>query len=343
MIQKEIKDITDLLNQIFDSKNRIVTIAGLSKNAGKTSFLNFLLNSAPENLSLAVTTTGHDGEDNDFLTGLKKPKLLLNKNCYFTAIHDTINPLINSIEIVKKLPFNVLSKPLYLLKTLQPVQTEIFGPHTVDQQIELCHILKKMNVQKIFIDGSLDRKSIALSPEINNLILLASPVFGDLNSINIELQKLISLSSIKKNQHKLPKTEYLCYKMNNKICKTDINSAFKHEKDIITLLSQNLDYIFIPGAITDVVFDKLKSALLNFKGEIIIKHPLQIMTSAYSTSLILKTNISSLNPFPLNAIALNSFSTDNKHLDCVSFRNKIRSAFPSIPVIDAQELISQNS
>lgn len=339
MKQREIKDITDLKELLFDQKDRIITIAGLSKNAGKTSFLNYILKIIPDNFITAITTTGHDGEDADFLTGLKKPKLLINSGVYFTTTPEVANQLSSTIKIIQKLPFNVLSKPLFLVQALQHLETEIFGPHTVTQQIKLCHIFQELGINKIIIDGSLDRKSIAMSPEIDNLILVSSPAFGTTEEITQELIKLANLSSMAINNQYSFNEEYISYIKDKQVHATAFKSLFRHEKDICHLLTSGIDTLFIPGAITENSFNKLKNTLIKFKGELIIKHPLQIMTSNYSTNQILDLNISAQNPFPIDAIGLNSFSTDNRHLDSDIYRETIRNYFKNIPIIDIQEAI----
>ncbi|MBN2830448.1 MAG: hypothetical protein JXR56_09030, partial [Candidatus Cloacimonetes bacterium] len=59
---------------VFPNENTVVAITGLSKNAGKTSLLNWLIRSFPD-YRYGITTTGRDGEEKDLVFGTDKPKV----------------------------------------------------------------------------------------------------------------------------------------------------------------------------------------------------------------------------------------------------------------------------
>jgi len=338
MIPRETKDIINIKESLFDSNDKIITIAGLSKNAGKTSFLNYLIKSYQSPYQLAITTTGHDGEDTDFLTGLKKPKIKLKAGNYFTTIASVIKNHPGSVRLIKKLSVSVLSQAIFLAQTVENIETEIFGALHMEDQIKLCHEIQAENIPYIIIDGSLDRKSVALSPEVNQIVLVASPVVGNIEQLSKQLTQLYCLSRIPCSDIHIADDNCFSYQINQKMLKTEIHSFFKNETELLAILKYHPDIIYIPGAITDHVMNRFKNIFNEFQGTLIIKHPLHLMCNPFHLELLLKKNIKSLHPFPLNAFILNSYSVDNNHLHSDILLNSIQTLFQNIPVIDIQNL-----
>ena len=62
----------------LSTKYKTLSIVGMSKNAGKTTALNYLIEEADdEGLLLGITSTGRDVETSDLVTGTEKPKVFL--------------------------------------------------------------------------------------------------------------------------------------------------------------------------------------------------------------------------------------------------------------------------
>lgn len=340
MIQRETKDINKLknLSEVIQRKeNKIITIAGLSKNAGKTSFLNYILNRF-DHSPAGVTTTGHDGEDTDLITSLKKPKVILPQGTYFSSIPDFILHQMPYLETIKKTDFRVIGKNLYIFKTTRKLETEIVGPATVNQQIQLAEEFIQLGVKTVFIDGSLDRKSIALSPLIKAIVIVASPVFGDINELIEELQMLKNKFDIPVTSLLIEQDETLQYRLNNKIVYTDICSLIHSEKRLIQILDMKPEWIFIPSVITDIMFHKIKKNLYEFKGIIIIKNPLNFMIQpADFTQLIRNIRLECLFKAPLTSFVINSFSVGNQQMDADILREQVRKNFKEPDIFDIQE------
>ena len=66
-----------LLSELAEKYNTL-SIVGMSKNAGKTTALNYLIEEAmDEGVNIGVTSTGRDGETQDLVTGTEKPRVYL--------------------------------------------------------------------------------------------------------------------------------------------------------------------------------------------------------------------------------------------------------------------------
>jgi len=312
----------------------ILAIVGLSKNAGKTTFLNWYLSTLDKhNYPVGVTTTGRDGEDIDLLTAQKKPKVILPKDVYFTSFASVSQKHQSDIEIIKKLPFRVIGQHLWLYKTTSPIQTEVVGPTTLTEQDELINIFMELHCQTILIDGSIDRKSIGLSENITDIALVIGAAKGNLEDITRTAQ-LYKLYSQIPHKHVL-KYENITSYTNNTIMDSDVKSIYTNESTIIDILSQQPQWIYIPGAITLQSWIKLKATFINFTGDIIFKSPININIPPMDIeNLISKHKIYTSTPFPLKMIAVNSYSPTNEHLDAVVLREQVKMMFPEVAVVD---------
>ncbi len=342
MTQKEIKDIIELNNSLYNQeKKKTITIAGLSKNAGKTSFLNYITQFVPDDCRYVISTTGHDGEDQDFLTGLKKPKVLIKKGNFFTSIPSACKDLSLNIKTIKKLNYKVLSHHLYLYQALNNLEIEIFGASHVSDQEHLCNLLYDEGLDFIFIDGSLDRKSIALSPIVDHVIVLGSASFGNIELISNEFERIYMLSKIEllSDQWISQLTSYIAYKLNDKIYQTNFSTLFDNEDEMIKLIKINPELIYIPSAFTDTTFNRLKSTLLSYQGLLVFQHPLKILTSYCHLLKMHSLNLRTVNRLPLSAFAINSYSTEEQHLDCEFVIKILKKKFPYIPLIDTQKCL----
>ena len=312
------------LEDFFQQHNTVVAIVGLSKNAGKTTFLNWILKkSAGE--KIGVTTTGRDGEEIDTVTELKKPKVCLPANVYFTAFNDVSVKNASHLECIQKLPFRTIGKNLWLFKTLDNIETEIVGPANVSEQEKLIAIFHEIGCNTVFVDGSLDRKSICLSPIITDVVLIVGASGGTINELIKMAEKINTCTN--------GVSPLIDFDGGTPSVRTNgvsplINNIYSNETTIINQLNQNPDYIYLPGMLTEPSWFKLKNHLLNYKGKIIFNHALNINISLNDLNTLCATKrVCSITKFPLSLVAINPFSVKNEHIDIDVLKNKIKNIF----------------
>ena len=339
--QKEnITNKEKILRVIFSKNNKITAIVGLSKNSGKTTFLNWLL-SKSNFTNCGIITTGRDGEELDLVSGNKKPKVIIPVNSYYTTLTHEISQNSHLLEVVEKLPFKAVGKDLWLVKSHNELEAEVVGPATVKSQLDLAfHILQK-GANHIFIDGALDRKSIALSKEIDSLIIVASPVAGNLNNIIEELEKLYLLTKIPIESTNNITTDYICLINNHKMQNLSFKFLFGNEQILLEKVKKhNPEYLYLPGALTSKSFSKIIPILKTTK--LIIKHPLNLhLIDSQFKQLFELTDVTSLIKFHLEGIAVNSYGVNGNNFNCEEMRFQIREHFTDIPVIDIYEWENQ--
>ena len=313
---------------------KVLTIVGLSKNSGKTSFLNWLIKKQ-QNKKIAITTTGRDGEDIDLVTGEQKPKVQIPKNAIFTTFDNILNTQSSQLKGLKKLPFRVIGNSLWLCEALEDIETEIIGPVLRKEQEALISIFGEYNPNMILIDGSLDRKSICLSEKITDIILVLGASAGNINEIKKQVERIKFFTSMPTLQI----NDYDTITYDN--IKTEFKSIYSKESFISDILAQKPNWIYFPGAITDTSWNKLKNSFKSKSTKIIFNHPINVNINKDELKRFLQENTiySRLN-FPIRQIAVNSYSPYNEHIDIDLLKKEIKDIFTDKEVIDITQLVN---
>lgn len=317
----------------------IYCLAGICKNAGKTSLLNTLL-SKNKDKPLGVLTTGRDGEDKDVVFGNTKPSVLLPANTLFTTGSNVLDELGSAINVIDKLPFLAGKTQLWLVRSNRGIATEIAGPASSEAQVKIAQLMQEQKAEIVLIDGSLDRKSVAARPEIAGVFLVAGSSYGSIDKIVAELTRLIALSQItlyKANDLSICSCSVYAYQKDRWV-DTGFASLLGNETEFISYLSEHYpDKLYLPYAITDAVVNSMKQTL-HKSIDLIVSHPLQLHISKTNLEYLHNQHqLFTLNAFRLKGIAVNSWAVDGHHLDSSILREKARSLSKNLPVFDIYE------
>jgi hypothetical protein len=336
--------VKDFLKAILGEKNQnqLIAVIGICKNAGKTTLLNWLIQET-DCTPLGVITTGRDGEDVDLITNESKPKINLPINAIFSTFAEEIENHSPYVEVLEKLPYRAGGRNLWLVRTTKPLPVEIVGPATAEAQVLLAKHILSLGAQKVFIDGSFDRKAISLQENVDSLILVVSPAIGKEKEILREITRLHALSKILSTTSKW-NSEFISYQVDDGKWKhTEYRSLLSQEKETMQSLDMitEMKTLYFPCPITDKGFPVLKSFLLQFEGDLILRHPF-LLNISLSNLNWLKNNchLKTVYSFRLKAIAVNSYAVNGKHVPSDMLRSEIRKSFKKLPVIDVKEIIS---
>lgn len=332
---------------LADPQVRNLAVVGICKNAGKTTLLNHLLallNSA----RVGVFSTGIDGEEQDSVFRVPKPSVVLNPGTLFCCDTPSLNAHGAAVTVLESLQDGGPQRPLWLARTELPIRTSIAGPASVRDQVLMAQKLHACGAEKVLIDGSLDRKSISLSPAVDALILLIGASFGPLSSIVNELRRLLLLNGLEveneltaspEDQAFLQGTQRICVHSDGRWQETGLNTLLGCEQEFLSLLERSPDAVFIPGACTDTVFTKLCDSLKVHGVQLIVRHPECLKLSLPRLERCLKElAVSTLLPFRIREIYLNSTAIGFNQSDAESWRARLRREFPQLPLPDIREL-----
>lgn len=148
-------------------------VIGLSKNAGKTVALNHLISAAGDRgLALGLVSTGRDGEQQDAITELPKPRIAVPAGTWVATASQALG--VGSAEIIpfRELPMATPFGPIVIGRVEAPGEVLLVGPGTARRVGEILGALEAHGPAFCLVDGSFDRIAAA-SPEVTGQVVLA--------------------------------------------------------------------------------------------------------------------------------------------------------------------------
>jgi len=168
------------------SKNhRNIAFAGISKNSGKTTALNFFSKVyADAVLVCGVVTIGRDGEDKDEITQQPKPKVKVYSGSFFIGYLQA-SEIEQGVRLVKR-----LNRDVGLFQALHQLEIAIHHPGSIQQVKEACALMQQHTTTN-FIDGAFDRKAHLAADVSDGVVLSVGAYFSeDLKKIKQRLEYL---------------------------------------------------------------------------------------------------------------------------------------------------------
>lgn len=275
-----------------------VAIAGMAKNAGKTTTLNYLIQGfgAQNAVRLGLTSIGLDGEEIDAVTGTPKPRIFVPRGSIIATAEKLLVQR-GLCDITKEiLDVTDIGTPLgriVVMRALSAGFAQIAGPSITAQAASLVKDLRGFGADKVIVDGAVGRKSLAM-PGIADAVVLATG------------------ASLSKS-------------MDGVIAQT------RHIVDIFCLpeADMSLTHIYIEGAVTDAkVADNYDCYIVaDDAAKILITPATAQKVRIRGGSLAVKRRIN------LAAVTINPVSPYGHGFDSAEFLEKMREALP-VPVFD---------
>lgn len=156
-----------------------VCLAGMCKNAGKTTALNALIRGARvRGVPLALTSIGRDGEREDLVTGTHKPPIYATRGTLVATSRGLLPKCDVTGEILDMTGLHTPLGEVVILRALSDGFVELAGPSMVEQIVCLTDRLKSFGAQKVLIDGALFRRSLCAPEAAEGVILSTGASFG---------------------------------------------------------------------------------------------------------------------------------------------------------------------
>ncbi|MCL2670660.1 MAG: hypothetical protein FWF10_01315 [Clostridiales bacterium] len=161
---------------------RATALAGICKNAGKTTVLNRILREVPADETLALTSIGRDGETWDLVTGTQKPGIFVRQGTLLA----TAAGLLRHCDITREiLAATGVATPLgevIVLRALSDGQVQLAGPSVTEQLVSLSQLFWRFGASRILIDGAVGRKSLCSRRVAEATVLCAGASFGGMEA-----------------------------------------------------------------------------------------------------------------------------------------------------------------
>jgi hypothetical protein len=328
-------------------KYKCIAIIGMEKNAGKTTVLNHLLDSASDKVT-ALTSIGYDGEQTDQVTNTSKPAIYVSCGTLIATADSLLNYCDITREILKMTSIHTSIGEIVILRALSDGYVRIAGPSITSQMDKVIEMFKNYNAEKIFIDGAAARKSTAAINAADACILATGASFS--SSIdNIARQtafyaELLNLPSVFNHEiNKVFTSNYqqeqstnMCYalKGNNSIFSLGSSLATDSADQAANL--DNISALIFTGALTARFARRFLEKTRRLKDlELIVKDGTRILLNSdqYKEFKRRGAKFSVLKPANLVAITTNPQAPSGFQVDSVKLKNHIKQK-TGLPVFD---------
>lgn len=139
-------------------RDKVTFISGSSKNAGKTTFLNYLLPRLREQGVFAFTSIGIDGEKKDLLSGNEKPSIETEEGDILVTTELMLSGSSASFQILQVYPWKTVLGKHMLLRTVRRGLVELAGAENNEQlRLMINDIRGNHRIGTVLIDGAVNR------------------------------------------------------------------------------------------------------------------------------------------------------------------------------------------
>lgn len=327
----------------FIGNRHTISIIGTAKNVGKTTVLNQIIKEY-EGIKMGITSIGLDGEKVDNLTYKPKPRILVHKDMFIATAKQCLEQCYFDYEILEETNIRTGLGVIVIIEVKSSGLALVAGPSTNNEMLSVIALLNKYNVEKIFIDGALFRKSIA-SFNISDGVIFAT---GASYSICLDevvedttlLVKNFNLRLIDDEAVRIAKshTNFKVVIMDSDFFVTPlrIDSVAGNEKLIIDQVIGKTRAIYINGAFTS----NFVKHLIDKRHEIerltiIINDASQLLMEPNEIISLRKMNIDLrvVNRIEVIALTYNPYSPSGYSFDDEEFRSKLQDK-NTLPVIN---------
>jgi hypothetical protein len=171
MLQVMISLLDAVLGEPFPQR---LSVIGLSKNAGKTVTLNHLIKEAAgRGIPLGLVSTGRDGEVEDAITELPKPRIWAPAGALLATARGALPACEAALAVLAELPLTTPFGRVVLCRVLEAGQVLLIGPGSRNRVATVLAQLEAAGAQFCLVDGSFDRIAAA-APAVTGRVVLAA-------------------------------------------------------------------------------------------------------------------------------------------------------------------------
>ncbi len=332
-----------------------LALIGLSKNAGKTTCLNHIIEawlSSGQTRPLALTSIGRDGEVEDILSGRAKPRIYIPSGTLIATAEGALQRSDALLEILELTNVRTAFGEVVICRALSDGYVELAGPGASEEIAGIFDLLRQHEPDCLFIiDGALSRRSQAGSgvseaaflavsagtsavPEVLAertafaLELLQTPLVS--NEIQTELASAI-------NTHPTARAIVLSKGKCQMECKAiNLPSLVGFGQDISKELHKNTSVLFLRGAVTDQVIAELFKEPHFADLTLIVEDGTRLFIKPESMHKLRsrKVGLAVLDALDVRLVCLNPTRSNGQLQDPEPLLAALRLKITNIPVVD---------
>jgi len=289
-----------------------VAILGTTKNAGKTTALNTLLDEE----GVALTSIGVDGETVDSVTGTKKPRVFVRAGTLVATATGTLSDCTVTKELVCATGIPTPLGEIVVFRCVDDGFVKLAGPSISTELVALKKIFCELGAKRILIDGALARKSVATDGIVDGIVLSTGATLdADMDTVVDETAFLLSLYALPRFSHRVKPIE-----------------------DAVAAVRAGRRILYTEGAVTDGMLRAL-SALRQVKGIVLgVESVSKIVASRkeLQTFFARGGRLRVRRPVRVLAVTVNPFSAYGWSFEPKEFLQRMR-ARTLVPVLNVME------
>ncbi|HWI60868.1 MAG TPA: hypothetical protein VNT75_03420 [Symbiobacteriaceae bacterium] len=156
-----------------------LSVIGLCKNAGKTVTLNHLIRAAAaQAIPLGLVSTGRDGEEQDAITELPKPRIWAPVGAWVATARGALSAGTAEVGVFRELPMSTPFGPVVVGRIEREGEVLLIGPGSVSRIGDLLGGLEAYGARLSLVDGSFDRIAAAAPSVTGRVVLAAGAAFS---------------------------------------------------------------------------------------------------------------------------------------------------------------------
>lgn len=339
----------DLING-FES----ISFIGMSKNAGKTTTLNYFIEQTRGKFILGLSSVGRDGETIDRVTSTSKPRIYIYAGTIIATCEACFKLCDATLEILEITGINTPMGRVLIARAISDGFVEIAGPSSNGETKIIMKKMKAHGANKIFIDGALSRKSLA-SPTVAEATLLSTgaalsnsmqkvisqTVFSymllNIDSLN---EKEIADKIVTKSEKGTAEGISLIFD-DHSLLSLELNTTIIGNEDLIlTNIKENSRWIYTSGAITDSFVDALvKNTKASQKLTIIVNDGTKLFVNeeSWSKLKVRKIKVLAMDKIKICGITVNPYSAHDYEMDGKVLLKNLKQHI-DVPIFNVKEV-----
>ncbi|HYF93406.1 MAG TPA: hypothetical protein VD969_14335 [Symbiobacteriaceae bacterium] len=156
-----------------------LSVIGLCKNTGKTATLNSLIQAAThQGIPLGLVSTGRDGEEQDAITELPKPRIWAPGGAWIATARGALATGTAQVRVDRELPMTTPFGPVVIGQVEREGEVLLIGPGSIRRIGDLLGVLEACGARLSLVDGSFDRIAAAAPSVTGRVVLSAGAAFS---------------------------------------------------------------------------------------------------------------------------------------------------------------------
>ncbi|MFA7560550.1 MAG: hypothetical protein WCY80_00440 [Candidatus Izemoplasmatales bacterium] len=308
-------------------KFKVISIVGNTKNAGKTTVLNYYLEKFDKPIGLS--SIGLDGEEIDQVNFLEKPRIFVDKGYFIATASETLKYFTCKYQIARTTGIFTSIGEVIIVEVTSPGKALIAGPAKVIEMAKIIELLNNEPVEKIIIDGAFSRQIFSRLSQATILVIGAN-YSNDMNAVvnNARLNiKQLNLNVITDDRLVGQNNICLIDEM-NQLERLDYSTVIGNVDAFFKLDFSRVKYVYFPRSITNQFVERLIKERHNVSFDIILDSPtyLQLSDKNLENLFKLKLKIFVTNPINLAAVFYNPFSPRGYEFSNIEFKECLEKA-----------------